>query len=88
MQTCESRIVHSDSAMLTLAAKNLGAVIQLLINERLRAENLENIRIPNEFPAECHVNVRLTDDPLPVLPPADDAASSPTAASAAQPHVL
>lgn len=62
---CDYRVVRSESAVLALAAQNLGAVIQILITERLSRANLEDVVLPDDFPWTLEAEVDLTDDPLP-----------------------
>ncbi len=62
--TCEHHIVSCTSSILRLAAENAGGVIAVLLNERLTAENLEEVMVPAQFPLDLVGAVVLTDAPL------------------------
>jgi|GEM_PF-6279342 len=85
--TCEHHIVACDSLILRLAAENAGGVIAVFLNERLTAENMDELILPAQFPLDLVGTLRLTDavvaappavkPALPSSPAANDAAPRP-----------
>lgn len=75
--TCRHRVLECNSDLLRLAATNLSGVLELVLTERLSAENMRDLTLPEGFPLDLIGELVLTDAPLPPLAAANDATPRP-----------